>query len=266
MFYTKISYLSMIVIHQALSFITADTSLGRASYSLLSDQDLMEMLIEGFTEEAKESFQDPNGMFTDVCDWKGVECDDQENVVNISNLNATGTMALSFIPPKVTEFQVFLRNLSGTLETSTLPEDLEVFKIGGNNFHGTLDLARLPERFIKLSAYRNAFTGSAHLDKLPNTMTHIWLFENKMSGTLCLTSLPPQMEYIDLSDNAFTGDFCLGNVTDTLYQLYANENRFSEIAIVPSSCSFVHLADSGVKSVVNLQGVTHADENRILSS
>ena len=48
-------------------FLSVDPSLGRVDYSLLSDQTLMEMLFEGFTDKARKQCQDNDGMYLDVC-------------------------------------------------------------------------------------------------------------------------------------------------------------------------------------------------------
>ena len=65
-------------------FLSVDPSLGRLDYSLMSDQALMEMLIEGFDDETKQDYQDKHGMYKDVCDWFPITCDEDERVVEIS--------------------------------------------------------------------------------------------------------------------------------------------------------------------------------------
>ena len=42
--------------------LNVDPSLGRVNYSLMSDQTLMEMLIEGFDDGTKKEYQDDDGM------------------------------------------------------------------------------------------------------------------------------------------------------------------------------------------------------------
>ena len=59
-----------------------DPFLGRLDYSLLSDQALMEMLIEGFDDETKKKYQDDHGMYLDVCEWPNITCDEDESVID----------------------------------------------------------------------------------------------------------------------------------------------------------------------------------------
>ena len=57
--------------------VSVDPSLGRLDYSLLSDQTLMEMLIESFDDETKKKYQDGQGMYLDICEWPKIKCDKQ---------------------------------------------------------------------------------------------------------------------------------------------------------------------------------------------
>ena len=83
--------------------LSADPSLGRLDYSLLSDQTLMEMLIEKFDDETKKEYQGKHGMYKDVCEWECVECDDHEEVVeiDINSRYVSGSLDLCYVPPKV---------------------------------------------------------------------------------------------------------------------------------------------------------------------
>ena len=244
---------------------TADSQLGRVDYSLLSDQALMEMLIEEISDAAKKKYQDKDGMYIDVCDWERIKCDADGNVIKVYDIEADGTISLSYIPPKVWSFQMFMRGVHGTLETSALQPSLKVLKIAQNKFHGTVNFATLPPNMVKLGVYKNAFTGSVNLESLPDSLTHLWIFRNKFSGTLCLKKLPPKFKYFEISDNAFSGDFHLQNVPATLEALYAHENQFNAIAVVPEHCvTNVHLEKSGVTSVITCDGDSHPHERQIL--
>ena len=65
-------------------FLSVDPSLGRVDYNSLSDQTLMEMLIEGFDEETKRRYQDSHEMYLNVCELSCVVCDDDERVIEIN--------------------------------------------------------------------------------------------------------------------------------------------------------------------------------------
>ena len=72
-------------------FLTVDPSLGRLDYSLLSDQTLMEILIDGFDEKTKKRYQDERGMYLGVCEWPSIKCDCDDRVIeiNIDSSNAS---------------------------------------------------------------------------------------------------------------------------------------------------------------------------------
>ena len=57
--------------------LAVDPSLGRLDYESLSDQALMEMLIDALPTEEKAMFKDANGNFQDVCEWTNMDCTDE---------------------------------------------------------------------------------------------------------------------------------------------------------------------------------------------
>ena len=63
--------------------LSVDPSLGRLDYSLMSDQALMEMFIDGFDDKSQKQYQDDHRMFLDVCEWPSIKCDHDERVVEI---------------------------------------------------------------------------------------------------------------------------------------------------------------------------------------
>ena len=65
--------------------LTADPSLGRFDISSLSQQQLMEMLIENLHEALKynEFTCKSTNEFLEVCSWPDVECDENKNVTSI---------------------------------------------------------------------------------------------------------------------------------------------------------------------------------------
>ena len=64
-------------------FVNVDSSLGRVDCILLSDQNLMELLIEGFDDVTKRRYKDSEGMYLDVREWPHIKCDDDEKVIHI---------------------------------------------------------------------------------------------------------------------------------------------------------------------------------------
>ena len=101
-------------------------SLGRINYSLLSDQQLAELLIADIGRP--ELFHDSDGSFKDVCHWKGVKCNENDEVENVDwnycycvGLDA-GTIQLQWLPPNVAYFGIIYQTLCGTVEAHLWPQ------------------------------------------------------------------------------------------------------------------------------------------------
>ena len=217
--------------------LTVDPSLGRADYSTLSDQTLMEMLIGGFDEEAKKEYQDIDAMFLDVCEWPGIECDDDERVV---------------------EIEIDSRHILGSLELSYAPPKAEVLSISSwarSKLTGSVDLARLPEATESLCLDGNRLTGELDLTKLPDIMEYLSFNNNEFSGEVDLTQFPIGMKYLYLSDNQLTGSLYVGKLPPMMELVHARGNNFDPIVVVDSETHVsIKLCRSGVVSVVDENG------------
>ena len=119
-----------------IALLVDNPHLGRFDSNLLSDQALVEMLVDYLSEEAKEEYQDTNGIFLDVCQWEGVECDTDQKVISVAGFRRHGLIALDFIPPKVALFKMMLGGLCGTLSTSTIPKGMINFYVNSNRLSG----------------------------------------------------------------------------------------------------------------------------------
>ena len=165
--------------------LSADPSLGRVDYSLLSDQVLMELLIDGFDDETKKMYQDDHGMYLVVCEWRGIRCDQDERVVEvwIDSTNVVGSLELCYAPPKMQE--VYIR--SGYKSKLT----------------GSVDFTCLPEGMKELYLHNNQLTGEVNLTQLPDGMKVLNLQNNQLSGSLVLKRLPPSLRLINVRGNSF---------------------------------------------------------------
>ena len=243
-----------------IRLLTSDTDLGRVDYSSLSDQILMEMLVEGFNEDAMKGYKDSSGDFLDVCQWANISCDKDQNVVRVRRTSSTsGSIEFSCLPPKVRDVSMCRTFLLGTLETSKLPASLENFIVHTNKFHGTVDFTSFPDSLVDLSLDTNAFSGSA----LPGALLNLRIHDNNFSGSVRLDNLPPKLALFSIGDNSFTGDFRLVNVPTTLGHAFATCNSFNPTAIVQSDKS-ARLNRSGAVAVVDEEGKTHRYERYML--
>ena len=167
-------------------FLSVDPSIGRLDYSLLSDQALMEMLIDGFDDKTKEDYQDKHGMYFDVCEWSCVKCDDDQRdiEIDIESNHVRGSLELRYVPPKV-------KVLKKTLLLSKLT--------------GSVDLTHLPEGFQVIDLQNNGLTGEIDLAYLPKGMKKQHLSDNQLTGVIDFTQLPDEIYYLDIENNELTG-------------------------------------------------------------
>ena len=264
-------------------FLSVDPSLGRIDYSLMSDQALMEMLIEGFDDESKKTYQDSHGMYLDVCEWSGISCDDDERVVEITldSGSITGSLELCYVPPKVNDLSIRSwgkSELTGSVNLARLPDGMEYVSLCNNRLAGKIDLTCLPDGMQKLSLENNQFTGEIDLTQLPHEMYALYLHDNQLTGEIDLTQLSSEMECLHLHNNQLTGEIDLTHLPGQMQSLYLHNNqltgslvirrlspsmgfidmrsnRFSAVAVIDSETdATIKLEGSGVTSVVDGSG------------
>ena len=220
-----------------------DESLGRLTYDNLSEQALMEIAVEGLSEETKKQFQDSHGSYLDVSDWNGInmcsnyDTEERTEIVNeikFSGETFEGTLDLSFLPPRLRRFQVPQNDsLQGTLDTSKLPIGLWEFDISKNKFDGSVEFAGLPRMLSHFRIPSNEFSGSCDFTKLPPNLQQIDISKNKFSGSVNLEELPKDITVIDMSFNRFSGQFTLATLgTKRLRTVDARRNEFSGTAVL----------------------------------
>ena len=101
----------MFALQQLLS---VDPSIGRVDYSLMSDQTLMEMLIDGIDDNTKNKYKDNDGIYLDVCEWACIKCDEDQRVIEIvtsstnEGSNLTGSIKHHFLKEKKSMWRLFL--------------------------------------------------------------------------------------------------------------------------------------------------------------
>ena len=267
--------------------ITVDPSLGRLDYESLSDQALMEMLVDGLVEFHKRVFQDANEHFHDVCEWAGIECNDgRVEKVNLQERKVNKFTAkkfpFEFIPPLVVSFKAYKTNMHGTLDPADLPvnlkilrvyenslhgslsfkafprkmEDITIFK---NNFHGSIQLSDFPSSLMQLDAENNSFCGEVCLNDLPPRMQWLQISANKLTGSINIERLPASIQVINLSKNEFSGEFRMLSIPRSLYRLNIQNNAFKETIVLAKASGNMHFAlhADPVKSVLDQAGNVH---------
>ena len=162
--------------------LTVDPNLGHVDYGSFSDQTLMEMLIDGFSEQSKKRYQDSEGLYLDVCAWQCVSCDDAKQVIQIMEYDTViGSLQLSYVPPSV----------------STL-------NVSDNSVSGSIDLRNLPANMQLLSLHDNQLSGTICLTQLPAQMRYLQIYNNELSGSFIAMNIPPHMVLLNASQNDFS--------------------------------------------------------------
>ena len=274
------------------ALLSVDPALGRLDYHSLSDQALMEMLIDGMKDTYKEYYQDTNGNILDIFDWPGVELDSDD--VHVKSIDfqyrqfTDKPFPFQYIPNRVEDFEAEEVNFHGTLDTAILPPHLRSINvsenklhgpfcikdlpqtlihiyIGGNKFSGSLKLSDLRDTVALFQADHNDFIGEVSLSDLPSHMEDLCLDNNKLSGSIRIEKLPECMDYIGLSNNAFTGDFTFLAMPRVPIKMDIRKNQLSG-KVVLDSCAkgppFLLKSDP-ITSFVDETGKKHKLTDRI---
>ena len=263
--------------------LTVDSSLGRVDYTLLSDQTLMEMFLDGFDDETKKQYQDKHGMYLDVCEWSGTKCDDDGRVVKmeIDSGATSGSLELCYLPAKMKKLDMssFLKSkLTGTVDLTHLPEGIKYIALYRNQLTGEVELTKLPDKMKSLYLHNNRFTGEINLSHLPDGMECLYLGKNQLRGEIDFRQLSKSMRELSLDNNQLTGEVDLTHLSDGMLGLKlehnqfsgslilkklphdirkidVRENNFNHVAVVESKAhALIMLKESGVTSVVDENG------------
>ena len=230
-------------------FLSVDPSLGRVDYGLLSDQTLMEMLLDGFDNETKKEYQDNDGMYLDVYKWQSIKCDDDDRVseIQINSRHVSGSLALCYIPPKVTVINISTSaksGLTGSVDFAHLPKGMQKLMLPGNQLAGEIDLTRLPDGMGSLDLRNNQLTGEIDLTQLPEGMVCFSLEYNQFTGEIDLMHLPGEMGWLLLENNQLTGEIDLTHLPDGMRALRLSDNQLSgeiDLTHLPEEMDYIFL-------------------------
>ena len=225
----------------------ADSSLGRIELSMLSDQTLMELLLDGMDDYLKTLVHDKHGNFKDISEWEYyIKCNDDcvSEISMGSTLFHDKQFPFEFIPPRVLEFSAIHSNFHGTVDPSVLPLRLISFNVFDNKLHGSLDLGAFPETLKKIEISKNAFCGNLDLSVLPAPIITFKASHNSFSGDVNLNNLPSAIQDINLNRNVLSGSISIKNLPKTITHLQLEGNMFEgdfELLEIPSSLDYLNI-------------------------
>uniref|UniRef100_A0A7S4U8T9 Leucine-rich repeat protein n=1 Tax=Paramoeba aestuarina TaxID=180227 RepID=A0A7S4U8T9_9EUKA len=184
-------------------FASDSSALGRLDYASLTQQTLMELLVDGivFTK-----YGDPKKGI-DVSRWSYVDVDPDGDVTSWfpSECNLTGSVALQWLPKTVVDVDISMNSLCGTLDLECLPDGLQELIVYKNKFSGPVSLTRLPTKMRILNLGFNRLSGTLNLTQLPAAMTELHLCGNDFVGATDFSKLPESLELLDIMETQLEG-------------------------------------------------------------
>ena len=241
--------------------LTADTpGLGKFTPEFATQQCLMELVIEN-THLARSNWRDEKGNYSDMCEWTGVNCNKNGDVIHIiwGAKNFLGEQPkLQWLPSTVRSILLYDSGQKGSLDAAKLPKDLRGAAFSDNDYEGSFDFSTLPPGLKSLNLNDNRFTGSVDLKCLPEPMTILLLARNHFSGGIELDGLPKGMKILEIAKNSLTGEFTLKNLPQGLEVLQLNDNafEFEEVVAVtlPPALNFLDLRNNDIARIVDEKG------------
>mmetsp|Transcript_24023 Transcript_24023/g.37421 ORF Transcript_24023/g.37421 Transcript_24023/m.37421 type:complete len:264 (-) Transcript_24023:9-800(-) len=206
--------------------LSTNLSLGKVDKQSLSQQTLMELLIQDLsnTETICGSGDSPK----DILDWKGLRFNPFHKVTHINwhSRNLEGSFPLEWVPPTVQSLQVCMNDLHSTIPMSALSARLSDLNLRENAFFGTLDLDGLPPHMESLNVKKNRLSGTLSLIRLPKTLEKLYLGSNNFDGTVTLTHLPDKLAILSLCECRLSGYLDLTLLPPKMTHLYIEHNQF----------------------------------------
>ena len=149
-----------------ISFLVApdDQHLGRLDPSVLPEQCLMEIFVEGFQNKTK--FQDKNGHFTDCHDWNGTHVIDgviTPLAINDYKNPLEGSLNVRFLPSTVTLLRLVDQKQGGQLDTAEIPWNLISIELCENSLDGSFITEGLPQSILLVNIDGNNFCSTLDL-------------------------------------------------------------------------------------------------------
>mmetsp|Transcript_6907 Transcript_6907/g.10459 ORF Transcript_6907/g.10459 Transcript_6907/m.10459 type:complete len:200 (+) Transcript_6907:34-633(+) len=169
--------------------LCADLPLGKVEKSTLSEDILLELLIEKMTANTERIRGNEENSW-EVSEWNGLELNAQKNIgaIKWSNKGLTGGIQLEYLPRTTRRAYFDNNSLSGDLCLTDLPEGLVKLAFSNNKFSTTVDLTRLPSTLAGLFLDKNPLFGVTDFSRLPSGLVWLWMNDTLLSGTVCAKS------------------------------------------------------------------------------
>ena len=176
-----------------IRLIGAIDAAGRFNTSMLSDHQLMELLVT--PDDVAQARENLKGDEDDACSWKGITCNDENDCVtqiswHSSGLKVKGEMNFAMLPPKLTRLNLYHQPLRGSMDVSHLPEKLRI-----------------------LCVQSTGLTGSIDFGSLPRTLEQLFITDNKIESIQNIVNLPSVIQYFEVREpNVMPKSICVGRL------------------------------------------------------
>ena len=214
-----------------------DSSAGRINTSLLSDQVMLELLVESFRADCHHRFKFLDS-FTDFRHWDIVKAFENETVLFLKlgpkgradeifsavEKMIYGVFEAKFVPRRVQTLEITDCGFTGTVDFSSLPVSIALLTICRTPFEGSLDAKALPHDLRRLHIRETKLSGGIDFSALPRTLEQCTLVQCAFTGAVNLTSLPVNLSVLNLHANNFTGSVDLCHLPGELVELRLSEN------------------------------------------
>ena len=137
---------------------------------------------------------------TPVCKWKGLKCDENDNVETIMwrALGLQGRINVEYLPPKLSKLTLEDNILFDSFEFNSMPSSssLYILVISENLFSGTPNLYHLPPYLIDLDISDNHFSGYVDFSVMPISLRYLYINNNKaLKGMLDVNKAFKNLQY-----------------------------------------------------------------------
>ena len=236
--------------------------MGQVNLTDLSDQVIMEALVEELTDQCKRHFKCRKGTYKEPCKWYGIRCNARRQVTDITwestdnePLFFMGAISFSNLPPHLRSIHVGTDNPDDEFfelellsnDTAALPHTLEALEFENVETSGLIDLRRLPPSMNVFGMKSCGVVGACCLTALPRALTWLLMSSNYLEGSISLDYLPPLLTHLDLSTNNLSGMLNLKRLPRTLAGLILYENFFFgeiDVRYLPQDMAVLDIANN----------------------
>ena len=191
------------------------------------------------------------GESTPVCKWRGVTCNDAQQVVSLCWIfELSGALLWNLLPVSLDTLQLQRNSFTGRVFLGDLPREMRKLDLSFNLFSGKLDWSVLPPSLRELNLSCNHFSGPIILQTLSHTAIEVILLQNNtFTSNLQLSDLPPKLRELNVEYNYLSGRPDFTRLHEGLRILHVGGNRLSSImnlTVLPESLQSLRIQGSEI--------------------